>query len=80
MNHVIPFRSVIVAILITLFVAGVSVFVPEFVVDELASTEFTTALELESVMITKNITHGVFAVTAVANDQELGQGHFQKLG
>jgi hypothetical protein len=72
MNHVIPFGSVIVAILITLRIAGVSVFVPEFVIDKLAGTEFTTALELESVVITKDITHSVFAVAAVANDQELG--------
>jgi hypothetical protein len=63
---------VIVAILITLFVAGVSVLVPEFVIDKFAGTEFTTALKLESVLIAKNITHSVFAVTAVANDQELG--------
>jgi hypothetical protein len=80
MNHVIPFSSVIMAILVTLFVAGVSVLVPESFIDKLAGTEFTTALELKSVMITKNITHSVFAVTAVANDQELGQGHFQELG
>jgi hypothetical protein len=68
------------AILVTLFVAGISVLVFKFVIDKLAGTEFTAALELESILIAKNITHSVFAVTAVANDQELGQGHFQELG
>jgi hypothetical protein len=72
MNHVIPFGSVIVAILVTLSIAGVSVLVLEPVIDEFLGTEFTTALELKSVVITKNITHSVFAVAAVANDQELG--------
>jgi hypothetical protein len=62
----------IVAVLVSLFVTGVSVLVSEFVVDELLSTKLTTALELKSVSIPQYFANSVFAVAAVANDQELG--------
>jgi hypothetical protein len=67
MNHVIPLAAMIVAILITLLIAGVSVFVSELIIYELASTKFTTTLKLKSVLIPQDFANSVFAVAAVAN-------------
>jgi hypothetical protein len=67
MNHVIPLAAMIVAILITLLVAGIPVFVFKLVVDELLSTKFTTALKLKSVSVPQDFANSVFAVASMAN-------------